>query len=259
MGLQENATTVAFVFTLIGWEQILRDIPITDSGPFEINMIEGCGAGFSYAIDGETLERLDEDHEQISWSLKLMESYEIFDICEYILEVLPVEDMYYQYNDSLPLAFALSFGLAIIIIFALFVWYDSWVYNRQNKLLSTTNKTHAVVSSLFPKDVRNRLLGNNEDPKDQKKNTGSKQSRGDNMQAFLNDGENELQGKLSERGPPIADLFPQATIMFADLVGFTAWSSTREPTQVFTLLESIYGEFDAIARRRKVFKVETIG
>jgi class 3 adenylate cyclase len=26
---------------------------------------------------------------------------------------------------------------------------------------------------------------------------------------------------------PIADLFPETTILFADLVGFTAWSSVR--------------------------------
>jgi class 3 adenylate cyclase len=35
--------------------------------------------------------------------------------------------------------------------------------------------------------------------------------------------------------------------------------SARDPNQVFTLLESIYGSFDQLARRRKVFKVETIG
>jgi class 3 adenylate cyclase len=46
--------------------------------------------------------------------------------------------------------------------------------------------------------------------------------------------------------------------MFADVVGFTAWSSIREPTQVFTLLETIYGAFDAIARKRGVFKVNEI-
>ena len=40
---------------------------------------------------------------------------------------------------------------------------------------------------------------------------------------------------------------------------FTAWSSVREPSHVFTLLEAIYREFDAIAKRRNVFKVETIG
>jgi class 3 adenylate cyclase len=33
----------------------------------------------------------------------------------------------------------------------------------------------------------------------------------------------------------------------------------REPKQVFTLLETLYGAFDTIADRRGVFKVETIG
>ncbi len=47
--------------------------------------------------------------------------------------------------------------------------------------------------------------------------------------------------------------------MFADIAGFTAWSSVREPSHVFTLLEAIYAQFDAIARKRSVFKVETIG
>ena len=35
-------------------------------------------------------------------------------------------------------------------------------------------------------------------------------------------------------------------------ISFTAWSSTREPTAVFTLLETIYHEFDYIAKRRRV-------
>jgi class 3 adenylate cyclase len=47
--------------------------------------------------------------------------------------------------------------------------------------------------------------------------------------------------------------------MFADIVGFTAWSSVREPSQVFTLLETVYRSFDIIARNRRVFKVETVG
>jgi class 3 adenylate cyclase len=52
---------------------------------------------------------------------------------------------------------------------------------------------------------------------------------------------------------------PDTTIMFADIAGFTAWSSTREPCQVFQLLETLYGAFDKIAKERRVFKVETIG
>jgi len=45
----------------------------------------------------------------------------------------------------------------------------------------------------------------------------------------------------------------------ADIAGFTAWSSTREPEQVFRLLETVYGAMDQIAIRRGIFKVETVG
>ena len=47
--------------------------------------------------------------------------------------------------------------------------------------------------------------------------------------------------------------------MFLDIVSFTAWSSEREPSQVFVLLETIYQNFDKIAAKLGVFKVETIG
>jgi class 3 adenylate cyclase len=49
------------------------------------------------------------------------------------------------------------------------------------------------------------------------------------------------------------------TVMFADVEGFTTWSSVREPSQVFTLLEIIFAAFDVVASRRRVFKVETVG
>ena len=55
-----------------------------------------------------------------------------------------------------------------------------------------------------------------------------------------------------------ADLFKETTILFADLAGFTAWSSEREPTQVFTLLEAIYKDMDRAAKKFSVFKVETV-
>ena len=58
---------------------------------------------------------------------------------------------------------------------------------------------------------------------------------------------------------PIAEMFTDTTIMFADISGFTAWSSEREPPQVFILLETLYRAFDAVAHRLGVFKVETIG
>jgi class 3 adenylate cyclase len=75
----------------------------------------------------------------------------------------------------------------------------------------------------------------------------------------LAEGEAKTDDDMMFKTKPIADLFPETTIMFADLVGFTAWSSVREPAQVFTLLETVYHAFDMIAKQRRIFKVETVG
>ncbi|KAL9179241.1 hypothetical protein ACHAXT_008531 [Thalassiosira profunda] len=58
---------------------------------------------------------------------------------------------------------------------------------------------------------------------------------------------------------PIAEVFERTTVMLADIEGFTAWCSEREPSQVFRLLETVYREFDIEARKLGVFKVETVG
>ncbi|CAB9497218.1 Receptor-type guanylate cyclase gcy [Seminavis robusta] len=64
---------------------------------------------------------------------------------------------------------------------------------------------------------------------------------------------------LHQQTKSVAEFFPETTVLFADVQGFTAWSSVREPSQVFTLLESLFHAFDGIAQRRNVFKVETVG
>ena len=62
-----------------------------------------------------------------------------------------------------------------------------------------------------------------------------------------------------DKSPPIAQQFEETTIVFLDIVGFTAWSSEREPTEVFMLLETLYMSFDEAAKRLGVCKIETIG
>jgi len=51
----------------------------------------------------------------------------------------------------------------------------------------------------------------------------------------------------------------EVTILFADLVGFTALSSRLLPSQLVELLEDIFGQFDQLAREHGVEKIKTIG
>jgi len=49
------------------------------------------------------------------------------------------------------------------------------------------------------------------------------------------------------------------TVFFSDIVGFTNISSTLQPIKVMNMLDRLYKEFDLLARKHQVFKVETIG
>ena len=61
-------------------------------------------------------------------------------------------------------------------------------------------------------------------------------------------------------GPePITDSFSCATVMFADIAGFTSWSSNRNPVDVLQLLELLFKKFDIVGLQTGVFKVSTIG
>ena len=51
---------------------------------------------------------------------------------------------------------------------------------------------------------------------------------------------------------PIADFFPQCTVLMADIAGFTSWSSEREPSQVFQLLQTVFFHFDKVRYQSQV-------
>jgi class 3 adenylate cyclase len=126
--------------------------------------------------------------------------------------------------------------------------------------MMTAKRTNAIAASLFPSNVRDRMFKDAEEQAERdvmnKTKMGAHASGKNRLKDYLDEADEGGQGLQTK---PIADLFQNTTIMFADIKGFTAWSSSKEPSQVFTLLETIYQAFDEIARRRRVFKVETIG
>ena len=117
------------------------------------------------------------------------------------------------------------------------------VERRQKIVMKSAEQSGKLVSSLYPKEVREKLYEEQE-----------RALKDSNVKKTFNSKAIEAGSKAA-----IAQLYPNATIIFADLVGFTKWSATRTPTEVFQLLETLYGAFDAIANRRRVYKIETIG
>ena len=165
-----------------------------------------------------------------------------------------------SYNSSRPEVFTVILACVFVATGAVFLVYVQYVQQRQNKIVATALRTDAIVSSLFPSNVRDRILQDAEEQVEREMKSNSRVAAKHHLQNFLEHEPKEAgNGKKVFATKPIADLFPETTIMFGDLVGFTAWSSVREPSQVFTLLETVYQAFDELAKRRGVFKVETVG
>jgi adenylate cyclase len=57
----------------------------------------------------------------------------------------------------------------------------------------------------------------------------------------------------------IADSFPEATVLFADIVGFTELSAGLSPQGLVAMLNEIFTDFDRIADDRGLEKIKTIG
>jgi adenylate cyclase len=57
----------------------------------------------------------------------------------------------------------------------------------------------------------------------------------------------------------IAEAYPEATVLFADIVSFTPWAGRTDPDRVVSLLDDLFTRFDAAAREVGVEKIKTTG
>ncbi|ADE11779.1 adenylate/guanylate cyclase domain-containing protein [Sideroxydans lithotrophicus] len=65
--------------------------------------------------------------------------------------------------------------------------------------------------------------------------------------------------RLKAGSQTIADGYAEATILFADLVGFTKMSTTVSPERLVVMLNSLFSRFDELSGRFGVEKIKTIG
>jgi class 3 adenylate cyclase len=65
--------------------------------------------------------------------------------------------------------------------------------------------------------------------------------------------------RLKDTDEVIADAYPWATVMFADLVDFTGRSERIAPEEMVRALDDLFSVFDDLARRHGLEKIKTIG
>jgi hypothetical protein len=221
----------------IFWRELLRDILPLGSDGVLVVFENPCGPDFTYQLADPSTSYLgvgdlhDPKYSHLGLSTTLPDLMDTStserdssytgiplstDYCNTTLEVFPSQVMEDEYVTSDPLVFTLIIAFIFLFTSAVFVTYDCLVSRRQRIVMDRALKSGAIVSSLFPERVRNQLYQEQDD----------RQEKESNAKTFTHDGDDVVKGSK-----PMADLFEETTIMFADLAGFTAWSSKRSPTR----------------------------
>eukprot|EP00934_Nitzschia_sp_Nitz4_P007117 Nitzschia sp. Nitz4//scaffold45_size130396//87784//91702//NITZ4_003463-RA/size130396-processed-gene-0.197-mRNA-1//1//CDS//3329552440//7107//frame0 len=275
---------VGYLTTILPWNTYFENILPEGTKPLHMVLRNTCGQAITFEIHGAEVKRsADEDiHENEFTSLgrhalfnfsidQTVDSIlevdvdleywtdvstsstetddDILEACQYQFSIYPTLEFRESFDSSQTIVSTVGVVIIFLLTSAVFVLYDFMVNLRHRRIKTTAAKSGAIVSNLFPKQIRDQLLEQQEEMMqlDTQVPRTKGLSRVDHMAEYM------LNTK------PIAELFPSATVLFADISNFTAWASTREATQVFLLLEQVYSSFDRAAERRRIFKVETIG
>eukprot|EP00536_Pseudo-nitzschia_multiseries_P000747 jgi/Psemu1/249906/estExt_Genewise1Plus.C_90109 len=275
-----NQQNVVGIFSLaIYWRDTIKNIISDGDGSRGLLIVfeNPCNPTFTYQLNGPDAVFLgagdlhDRKYDHLMMSKTISELTESAmeeslysgiqlddEFCPFHISIYPSDATKNHYTTNTPIYFAMITVGIFFITASTFTFYEFWVERRQKVVMKTALTTTAFVSSLFPDVVIDQML-----PIEKTYSaTGDNQPK--RLKTFLNDGKDDDILSRSQQGlyglsKPIAEFFPDTTVYFADIAGFTAWASVREPSHVFTLLETLYGEFDQIAKHYGIFKVETVG
>ena len=264
-----NTDIVGVIAGTVYWRHLIRDTLPPGSRGISVVVANPCTKSFTYEINGPdvtfigTDDKHDTKFDHISDCANITDLEEISfvasvysgpaiskDYCPYTLHLYPTSRMQSDMTSNNAVIFTVTTILITIGLGLLFLLYDFKVERRQKKVLQSAVRSSEIVSSLFPSSVRDQLYPIQD--------TGTDEKRPISIWPAKSNHE-RLTASGHQLGGQIATLYPETTVMFADIKGFTSWSSSREPTQVFQLLETLYAGFDALAKVHGVFKVETIG
>lgn len=211
--------TVAVLNAILEWKTYFRNLLPSNINGVVVVLENTCNGTFTYVLNGE-----DEDVIPIGFGDHHDTKFDAYertsafgdiilkdgtihgielegDDCKYVLHVYPSQRFKDAFTNNNPqnitCGIAGVFGFCII----LFVFYDRLVERRQKIILAAATQSTAIVSSLFPKNVRERLM------QQEKENVPNGLANKTRLKGFLDGTSNGTEANAA----PIADLFPNCT------------------------------------------------
>jgi hypothetical protein len=131
--------------------------------------------------------------------------------CPFHFRVYPSITMENDYITNDPILFTVFTVMIFVFTAATFLVYDCLVERRQKKVYGAAKKSAAIVSSLFPSNVRDRLFAEEQKPEESKKGAFHANQVASAMEVYGDEGGTmSSSGVIKRKGAAIADLFPEA-------------------------------------------------
>lgn len=172
----DNREVVAFIGADIFWEDYLKEILPDDGKGIYVVIENTLGQIFTYRLDGEKVTFVGDgakhDKEYDDWAhttqfgihLHQNVSNEFYvgaplhdEFIQYTLHIYPSDELKKEFVTVRPIIYTVIATLIFMCTSAVFVTYESTVERRQKLVMTTAIKSDAIVSSLFPQRVKERL------------------------------------------------------------------------------------------------------
>jgi hypothetical protein len=227
--MTHNRTIVGVLAALLRWGVFFTDVlPSAEHGIYVV-LESSCDQVFTYEIFGHEAtylgvgdnhdKRVDQDHLEVTYEFSpktALEKDSVHQFCHYYAHVFPSEEWRNQFFTDEPYMYALLVVMCFAVTTVVFILYDCLVQRRQKTVMDSAKKTNAIVNSLFPANVRDRLLEGIEN--DMKKNEGTDEN-GKPRVSWPDPSTAAIQQQRLSGTPlsseaifgskPIADLFPE--------------------------------------------------
>lgn len=222
--LGQNANVVGYLLGVISWENYVRNLlPDTVVGIHTV-LQNSCNQSVTFELIGGHVKFAgegdlhDDSYSSEALSFHFKENYfdpelttHVDGQCRFCLYIYPSPAFDAKYSSNLPTVFAILVAGIFVLVSALFFAYDRQVRFRNQKVVGAAARSNALVSSLFPSNVRERLLTG------QGKDEVAKPKEAHTLTNFLESSIGGADHIFDTH--PIADFFPNATVLFADIVG----------------------------------------
>jgi len=147
--------------------------------------------------------------------------------CPYTLNIYPSVEMENAYVNNAPIVYTATACLIFLFTSLVFVLYDCLVERRQRMTMESASRSDAIVASLFPSKVKQQMYDEHQQKKlreEREKKHQQQQEQADRKRhgpgLLVQKQESEIG--VSERelagASPIASVYPETSILFADLV-----------------------------------------